>query len=87
MIERDTYSETETRWTAAEDLLLLFTDGLAGDVPGGKDAATRWLTEIARKPEPDAVVRGLFDTSDDEARPDDRTALAIRFRGAASAPT
>jgi sigma-B regulation protein RsbU (phosphoserine phosphatase) len=86
MIERDSYSQTETRWAAAEDLLLLFTDGLAGDVPGGRDAATRWLSELATKPEPEAVVRGLFDTSNGEARPDDRTALAIRFREASPEP-
>jgi sigma-B regulation protein RsbU (phosphoserine phosphatase) len=82
----DAYDEVRVPWTAGEDLLLLFTDGLSDILSRGtrNDGEERVLdTVVAHRRDPATrIVDELFHLSADADPPiqgDDRTALVVRL--------
>jgi sigma-B regulation protein RsbU (phosphoserine phosphatase) len=76
------YQEAAVPWTAGEDLLLLFTDGLSDGVVEGSRAAgeRRVLQEALRlrgRPVSD-IVSSLFQLERTGGSADDRTAVALK---------
>ncbi|MGH7539947.1 MAG: PP2C family protein-serine/threonine phosphatase [Gemmatimonadota bacterium] len=75
------YAETDLAWRAAEDILLLFTDGLAEGLDDPSEGPRARLEAVLRSGEasPVRLVETLFEHAD-PARADDRTAIAVRTR-------
>ena len=73
------YAEETVPWPAGESTLLLFTDGLAGDLsdPLERDSPVRRALD-AGEADPGRLVAALFEGVDDDLRLDDRTAVAVR---------
>lgn len=81
----DSYGEEQVQWNGAEDLLLLFTDGLSDALPtrGLRNGEMQVLHAAvqARFKKPSQIIDELFDLSSDAALSalgDDRTALVVR---------
>lgn len=74
------YTEETVAWAAGESTLLLFTDGLAGELSDPlerPDAPVRRAVDAGER-EPRRLVAALFEGVDDDLRLDDRTAVAVR---------
>jgi len=74
------YAEERLDWGRRESTLLLFTDGLAGDLSdplGRPESAIRQAVDRGER-EPDRLVAALFEGMGDDMRLDDRTAVAVR---------
>lgn len=81
------YREAEVAWRAADDILLLFTDGLLAEaegVAGGGEEALLTAARSAAAAGPEAVVEAIFRRAgaprSGTVRADDRSALAVRLR-------
>ena len=84
IVDRDTYGETTVPWTADEDLLFLFTDGLSDALDAGEIEGERVLVNEAvrlRAEQPETVLARLFERAGEATHvpPDDRTAVVVRF--------
>jgi phosphoserine phosphatase RsbU/P len=84
IVDRDTYGEETVPWTAGEDLLFLFTDGLSDALDVGEIEGERVLVDEAvrlRVEAPETVVARLFERAGEATHvpPDDRTAVVVRF--------
>ncbi|HVH13148.1 MAG TPA: SpoIIE family protein phosphatase, partial [Longimicrobium sp.] len=84
IVDRDTYGETVVPWTAGEDLLFLFTDGLSDALDAGEIEGERVLVDEAvrlRNDAPGLVIDRLFVRAGEATHvpPDDRTAVVVRF--------
>jgi sigma-B regulation protein RsbU (phosphoserine phosphatase) len=85
IIDIDTYSERTAPWSAGEDLLFLFTDGLSDSLGVGEVEGARLLVEEAarhRDLPPDELLEHLFELpsrGSPAAPPDDRTAVLVRI--------
>jgi sigma-B regulation protein RsbU (phosphoserine phosphatase) len=83
---RDDYGEGVTEWTAGQDLLLLFTDGLSDALasdPSGQSGEATLLAEVLRTralPLTEIIdqVFSMADRALAHLPPDDRTALVAR---------
>jgi sigma-B regulation protein RsbU (phosphoserine phosphatase) len=81
----DAYGEAETSWAPADDLLLLFTDGLSDVLASvtrldGEEKVLDTVIALRRSPVK-LIVDELFDltvAADPPIRGDDRTALVVR---------
>jgi serine/threonine protein phosphatase PrpC len=83
-VDLDVYGEETTPWTAGEDLLVLFTDGLSDALEVGEIAGQRRvLDEVLnnRALPVGEILRALYDLqSPDGGQPsDDRTAVLVRL--------
>jgi sigma-B regulation protein RsbU (phosphoserine phosphatase) len=81
----DAYRQESVVWHGAEDLLLLFTDGLPDAVsPNDRSASERLLIDVVsrnRRRSPSAIIEALFNVPPKGAASpvgDDRTALVLR---------
>ena len=84
IVDRDTYGESTVEWTANEDLLFLFTDGLSDALDAGEIEGERVLVAEAvrlRADDPGTVLARLFERAGEATHvpPDDRTAVVVRF--------
>ena len=84
IVDRDTYGETTVPWTAGQDLLFLFTDGLSDALDAGEIEGERVLVDEAvrlRAEVPEQVIERLFVRAGEATHvpPDDRTAVVVRF--------
>ncbi|HEX6037577.1 GAF domain-containing SpoIIE family protein phosphatase, partial [Longimicrobium sp.] len=84
IVDRDTYGEQTTAWSAGEDLLFLFTDGLSDALDAGEIEGERVLVDEAvrlRGEAPESVIERLFVRAGEATHvpPDDRTAVVVRF--------
>lgn len=74
------YAEETVDWPRDDATLLLFTDGLAGDLSDPLDrpgSPVRRALDAGER-EPGRLVSALFEGIDDDMRLDDRTAVAVR---------
>ncbi|HEX6912301.1 MAG TPA: SpoIIE family protein phosphatase [Longimicrobium sp.] len=84
IVDRDTYGETMTGWSAGQDMLFLFTDGLSDALDAGEIEGERVLVDEAvrlRAEAPELVIERLFVRAGEATHvpPDDRTAVVVRF--------
>jgi sigma-B regulation protein RsbU (phosphoserine phosphatase) len=84
IVDLDVYGEETTPWTAGEDLLVLFTDGLSdalevGEIAGQRQVLDEVLKNRARPV--GEILRALYDLQRPEGGqpPDDRTAVLVRL--------
>jgi phosphoserine phosphatase RsbU/P len=86
ILSSEQFSEATCRWTAGEDLLLLFTDGLSDALAteqSGRSGETILVDEVVRHRarDLDSILDHVFSTADRAAAhlpADDRTALLAR---------
>ena len=86
ILPRDEYGEGTTVWTAGQDLLLLFTDGLSDALasdPSGQSGEATLIAEVlsARSRSLKEIIAHVFSAADRASAhlpPDDRTALVAR---------
>jgi sigma-B regulation protein RsbU (phosphoserine phosphatase) len=86
ILPRDEYGEGTTEWTAGQDLLLLFTDGLSDALasdPSGQSGEATLIAEVlsARTRSLKEIIDHVFSAADRASAhlpPDDRTALVAR---------
>lgn len=84
IVDTDTYGEQVVPWTAGEDMLFLFTDGLSDALDVGEIEGERVLVDEAvrlRADDPASVIERLFVRAGEATHvpPDDRTAVVVRF--------
>ncbi|MDB4951220.1 MAG: hypothetical protein JWM27_3869 [Gemmatimonadetes bacterium] len=86
IVDVDDYHESTAPWTAGQDLLFLFTDGLSDAQGAGEKAGERILLDrvVGARGEPaERIVERLFapvPSSEGSGVPgDDRTAVVVRF--------
>ncbi|HEX2078143.1 MAG TPA: SpoIIE family protein phosphatase [Longimicrobium sp.] len=84
IVDRDTYGEARVAWTAGEDLLFLFTDGLSDALDAGEVEGERVLVDEAvrrRADDPETILEHLFVRAGEATHvpPDDRTAVVVRI--------
>lgn len=74
------YAEETVAWPRDDATLLLFTDGLAGDLSDPLDRSGSPVRRAldAGERDPGRLVSALFEGIDDDMRLDDRTAVAVR---------
>ncbi|HET8656281.1 MAG TPA: SpoIIE family protein phosphatase [Longimicrobiaceae bacterium] len=84
IVDLGTYGEESIAWTPGEDLLFLFTDGLADALAAGEAAGETLLVDlVARDPcaRTGTLLERVFDLTSrpTEIPPDDRTAVLVRI--------
>lgn len=84
IVDEDGYAETSVPWQAGQDLLFLFTDGLADALGAGEIAGNRRLLEEVtghRDLPARELLDRLFQIGDGVGapQPDDRTAVLVRI--------
>lgn len=83
IIDLDSYREETISWSAGDDLLLLFTDGLSDALNLGEIAGSQRIVDEVRHhhgQSVEALLDRLYDLVDtEERRADDRTAVLVRI--------